>query len=147
MSSDDINKLKDAEKEALKIDELKGAPPVATASGSVQAVATHDKDHFALGLILIGVGATFLLTRLTGFTLHNWWALFILLPAVGQLGCAWQAYQKNGRLGRDGRGALTGGLFIALVASAFLFGISWNFIWPFFLILGGISAIIGGWFD
>ncbi|MEM7113054.1 MAG: hypothetical protein AAF614_11520 [Chloroflexota bacterium] len=140
---DDLNKLKDAEKEALKIEESH----VVTPNGTVKAVAKSNDSNFGLGLLLIGVGTAFFLTRFVGFAIHNWWALFILIPACSQFCEAWKTYQQNGRLGHSGRSALTGGLFISLVASAFLFSISWNFVWPFFLILGGISAILGGWFD
>lgn len=147
MATDTIDKLKDEEKEALRIEEAEMGGKLATSAGTVKTTNSETGEHFALGLILVGVGAAFLLTNFTGLTLHNWWALFILIPAMKQFCTAWTSYQKNGRLGHNGRSALTGGLFIGLVACAFLFGISWNFVWPFFLILGGVSAILGGWFD
>jgi len=31
------------------------------------------------------------------------------------------------------------------VASAFLFNLDWALIWPFFLIIGGLGALIGAW--
>ena len=112
-----------------------------------ETAVTKNRDNLTLGLILIGMGVVFLLTNVAGLTLQNWWALFIFIPAVKQLRCAWSQYQENGRLGHSGRGALTGGLFWALIGSAFLFDLNWGFVWPFFLILGGLGAILGGWFD
>ena len=132
--SEQINELKDAEKEAMYAEEKETA-------------VTKNRDNLTLGLILIGMGVVFLLTNVAGLTLQNWWALFIFIPAVKQLSCAWSQYRENGRLGHSGRGALTGGLFWALIGSAFLFDLNWGYVWPFFLILGGLGAILGGWFD
>jgi hypothetical protein len=37
------------------------------------------------GMILILLGGIFLAQNYFGATLHNWWALFILIPAIGTL--------------------------------------------------------------
>jgi hypothetical protein len=99
------------------------------------------------GAALIALGIIFLLQN-AGLDipfLRNWWALFILFPAVSSLTRAWQAYQSNGqRFTGPVSGSLTGGLALMLVAATFLFGLSWSLIWPIFLILAGLGALIKG---
>lgn len=107
----------------------------------------HHRPNWLPGVVLIAIGVIFLFTNLTGFSLDNWWALFILIPAVSNFGNAWRKYQRHGRLTRGARGSITGGLILTLIASAFLFDLDWGLIWPVFLIIGGISALFSGWFD
>lgn len=99
------------------------------------------------GLIFIGVGTVLLLNNLTGFELDNWWALFILIPALGSLGNFAREYRVNGRMNKEARGSLIGGLILLLVTATFLFGWSWGVIWPFFLIIAGLGALLSGIFD
>lgn len=127
--NEDITGLKEAEKEKMETD-----------------VAPHNPNWVA-GIVLIVVGVIFLLANTTNFHLNNWWALFILIPAAKNFSHAWNSYQRNGRLTRPARGSLTGGLILTLIASAFLFELNWGLIWPLFLIIGGFSALLGGWFD
>lgn len=94
------------------------------------------------GAILIGLGVIFLLHNLNVFHLDNWWALFILMPAVANLGTAWRSYQQHGRLTPKAHGSLTGGVILSLVAATFLFSWSWSVMWPVFLIVGGLSALL-----
>ena len=94
------------------------------------------------GLILITLGVIFLLENFSSFHFNNWWALFILIPAVGSLSSAWYFYQQSGRLNRRARGALMSGLVFLLIASAFLFDLNWNLILPLLLILFGLGLLI-----
>ena len=55
--------------------------------------ATHTNWIWAVVLIVLGL--VFLVQNLTGFTLDNWWALFILIPAVAAFANAWRANQHN----------------------------------------------------
>ncbi len=41
------------------------------------------------GFALIAVGVLFLVQNYLGYELHNWWALFVLIPAVGFFSSAW----------------------------------------------------------
>jgi hypothetical protein len=96
------------------------------------------------GLIMILLGVAFLL-RTTGnfiFPLNNWWALFILIPAIG-------AFDSASRLYRDADNQITGpalgsllvGLVLTLVMASFLFNLNWNFFGPILLILTGIGIL------
>jgi hypothetical protein len=96
------------------------------------------------GLILIVLGGLFLL-RSTGtfdIPLTNWWALFILLPALGSFDTARRIYQNEGnRLTAQAGGSVLVGLVLTLVAAAFLFGWNWSFFGPGLLILAGIGFL------
>ncbi len=132
--SDTIESLKEAEKEAMR----EGSP-----DRQVHRVK-RQSGNLTGGLILIGVGTVFLLSQLTGFYLHNWWALFIFVPAMCKLNDAWHGYRAHGRLRHDARGALIGGGFMAMIALFFLFNLSWSFFWPLALILLGVGALLNG---
>ncbi len=106
------------------------------------SVSVSKNNNWMGGIVLIGVGVIFLLRSLGIFYLHNWWALFILLPAVANFSEAWKSYKQNGHLTTAGRGPFIGGLFMTLIASTFLFSWSWGVIWPVFLIIGGVGALM-----
>lgn len=94
------------------------------------------------GAILILLGVIFLIQNLTGFALANWWALFILIPAVNAFGHAYSTYRAEGRLSGPVRGSLFGGLVLTFVAFVFLFNLKFGTLWPVLLIIGGIGLLI-----
>ncbi len=93
------------------------------------------------GAVLILIGIIFLLQNLGGFYLQNWWALFILIPALGAFGSAWNQYQHTGRLTAGARGSLIGGFVLLLISAFFLFGLSFGNFWPILLILAGLALL------
>jgi hypothetical protein len=98
---------------------------------------------WAGGAILIGLGLLLLLQNLGGLQFENWWALFILIPAIGGLGAAWSNYQEaGGRLTRQVRSSLFGALILILVTAIFLFSLDWFIFGPLLLILGGGAILI-----
>ncbi len=98
-------------------------------------------DGWVGGAMLISLGLFLLLQNLTGFALHNWWALFILLPAVGAFTAAWSNYQEAGRMTAGVRGSLFGGCVLCLVSAAFLFGLNWAIVGPVLLLLAGAALL------
>ena len=95
------------------------------------------------GGVLILIGVVFIIRNVTGLELHNWWALFILIPALGSLATAWQMFEKNGRrFTAASRGPLIGGVVLLAIAAIFLFSIDWAIAWPFLLILGGGAVVV-----
>ncbi|MEZ4732528.1 MAG: hypothetical protein R3E79_35945 [Caldilineaceae bacterium] len=97
------------------------------------------------GAILILLGGIFLLqnTGLIG-RFDNWWALFILIPAVGSFATAWRLYQQAGQQWTPAAtGPLVGGLVLSSLAAMFLFGLNIGMWWPIFLIAGGIATLLG----
>lgn len=105
---------------------------------------------WVVGLILIVLGGMFLM-RNTGtwdIPITNWWALFILIPAVGAFSSAWRIYQDAGRLTAPARSSFLVGLVLTFVTLMFLFEISWTYLGPVLIILVGAAIIfnsmIGG---
>jgi len=95
------------------------------------------------GAILILLGIVFLLQNLGSLSLNNWWALFILLPALGALGAAWRTYQSaGGHLTATARGSLIGGLVLTMITAAFLFDLNWGILAPVLIVLAGIGLLI-----
>ncbi len=95
------------------------------------------------GAILIAIGVMLLVQNFTGFYLHNWWALFILIPAAGMFGRALECYQNTeGRFSAQVRGALFSGTAMTLIAAGFLFGLNWAILGPVFLLLAGSAILI-----
>ena len=102
-----------------------------------------------IGAALIILGAIFMLQNVGAMRIQNWWALFILLPAMGSFATAYGAYRNNGgRLNALARGSLIGGLVFTAIAAFFLLNLDWVKLWPLLLILVGIgalaSALLGG---
>lgn len=143
--SDEFSKLKDEEKEKLIEIEKEDFGMPSSPPQRNRSIAQN--STWVAGVILIAIGFVFLATNLTGFTLHNWWALFILIPAAFTFGNAYSDYKANGRLTKKGRGDITGGLILSLIGCTFLFSWDWGKIWPLFLIIGGVSALLSGWSD
>lgn len=120
----EINELKQAEKEHINIEfddpvELKEAEKNTT---SERKKKTRNSGS---GWCLVAVGV-FLLLAINGFGLNNWWALFILIPAAKSL-------ER-----RDYGGAM----LMALIASIFLFNLSWSYFLPLLLIGWGMTALM-----
>ncbi|MCP4237197.1 MAG: DUF4199 domain-containing protein [Aestuariibacter sp.] len=142
--SEEIATLKEEEKKSTESErETHSSEP----NFNTHSTSNRQKSSWGGGMALIVIGFVFLFANLTDFHFDNWWAFFILIPAFSNLGNALRNYQRNGRLTHSGRGAMTGGLMMTLVASVFLFNLSWGNIWPFFLIVGGVSALVGNWLD
>lgn len=101
------------------------------------------------GLILIVLGAAFLL-RTTGIfdlPLKNWWALFILIPAVGAFDTAIRIYRSaDNRLTAPARGSLLVGLVLTFVTISFLFNLDMAIFGPVMIILVGIALLAGNLF-
>lgn len=114
-------------------------------NGERDAARREDRrsSQWIFGLILICVGLFFLLGTVFPFNfLANWWALFILLPAAYNLNRAYQSYRHHGHLTDGARGNLIGGLLIGTVGLIFLFGLNWGVVWPVFIIIVGIGALL-----
>jgi hypothetical protein len=99
---------------------------------------------WTVGLILILLGGMFLLRSMGTFELplQNWWALFILIPAVGSFDTALRMYRHAGnQLTPAARGSLLVGGVLTFVTIMFLFDISWTFFGPILIILVGIGIL------
>ena len=60
-------------------------------------VQQRERSGWILGVVLIALGGVFSLQNAgLPILVGNWWALFILIPAVGAFSAAWTLYQRNG---------------------------------------------------
>ena len=95
------------------------------------------------GVILVCIGIFLLLQNIGFIFLYNWWALFIMIPAVGSFGSAYSLYRSSGnRLTHAARGALIGGLFFSFLTVTLLFNLSFGLFWPVLLILAGGALLL-----
>jgi len=95
------------------------------------------------GIILVVLGGIFLLQNMGSyrFPLQNWWALFILIPAVGAFDTAFRTYRHEGTFTATARGSLLVGIVLTLVTAAFVFNISWTYFGPALIILAGLGIL------
>jgi hypothetical protein len=103
----------------------------------------HAERHYGwiVGVILILLGATFLLQNLGLPFLPNWWALFILIPSFWAYVAALDTYQDNGRLTRGGASSLTVGILLTILAFIFLLNLNTSLYWPILLLVGGLVLL------
>lgn len=97
------------------------------------------------GLLLILLGSTFYMQSqgLFTFPFNNWWALFILVPALGSFERAGQNFQRHGnRMEQSTGGALLAGFILSLVALVFLFNFNWVVFGPLLIVLVGFGILI-----
>ncbi len=94
------------------------------------------------GVILIVLGVIFLLQSLRGIYFNNWWALFILIPAIGSFADAWNGYRQAGQLNRRVRGGFISGCVFLLITATFLFNWNWGIVLPVLLIIWGVTLLL-----
>jgi len=95
-------------------------------------------------IVLIALGVILLAQQVGNFSFENWWALFILIPALSAFASAVEIWRRAGRFTFAVWSTFHGGLFPLLVAVLFLFELDWGDYWPLFIILGGFGMLVGG---
>jgi hypothetical protein len=94
------------------------------------------------GVALIAFGVIIMLQNMGMVQLHNWWALFILIPALGSFATAYGMYRTNGgHLNAMVRGSIIGGLVFTAVAATFLFELNLSLVLPAVLIPAGVGML------
>jgi hypothetical protein len=108
-----------------------------------EARPSRQRPGWIAGGVLILVGVVFIIRNVSGLAFDNWWALFILIPALGSLVTAYQMFERNDRkFTAASRGPLVGGLVLLGVTAVFLFNIDWGKVWPLFIILVGLGVLL-----
>jgi len=110
--------------------------------------AARSAQSLVTGLVIIAIGVYLLLHNFgvvfpfPFLFMHNWWALFILIAAVGPVVQALHTYRRSGRFDADvARPALTA-LIIITISLMFLLDVRWNRWWPVFVIYGGLWILV-----
>lgn len=91
------------------------------------------------GLALILLGLVFLIQNYIGQEIHNWWALFILLPIFFTLERGYASLQAGRQA--EAVGQLIGALVLIALIVIFIFDLPFGQLWPIFLIIGGLSLL------
>lgn len=97
------------------------------------------------GVLLILLGIAYLMQNMgiLSISLTNWWALFILIPALGSFSSALRMYQQaDNQLTASAISSLLVGVALTIVTVAFLFNIDWVILGPALIILVGIGLVI-----
>lgn len=98
------------------------------------------------GLVVIAIGVYFLLRNLGVYlpfmTLHNWWALVILIAAAGPLMQSIQAYRHRRRLDAVVARHALSALILVTIAMMFLLDVRWERWWPVLVIYGGLWILV-----
>jgi hypothetical protein len=98
---------------------------------------------FVGGAAFIAFGVIIMLQNMGLVQLHNWWALFILIPALGSFATAYGMYRTNGgHLNAMVRGSIMGGLMITAMAIVFLFDLNFTLFLPVILIVAGLGVLV-----
>ncbi len=111
--------------------------------------AARGGGEWVIGAILLVIGVLLFAQNMGGFTLNNWWALFILIPALASFAGAWRIFNSSGGSAFAALGPFLVGLLLLGVTATFLFNLNWNFVdWgiigPVILILLGVVTLLGG---
>ena len=93
-----------------------------------------------LGVLFIALGAAFFAQSYFGLGFRNWWALFILIPAVFAFSTAYYAWKAGHTTTATSQAAI--GLVITTVAAIFLLDIAWRLAWPFLFLEAGIGLLL-----
>jgi len=101
--------------------------------------------EWILGLVLIAIAGIFLLEQAgLPVLVGNWWALFILIPALAAFAAAWRLYRQEGRLTTQSSGLITGGLVPLTISMIFLFNFNFGYAWPVLLLVIGAGILLRG---
>lgn len=104
---------------------------------------SRQRPAWIAGGVLILIGIVFIIRNVSGLYFTNWWALFILIPALGSLVTAYQMFERNERrFTAASRGPLIGGIVLLAVTAVFLFNVDWGKVWPLFIILIGLGILL-----
>jgi uncharacterized membrane protein YbaN (DUF454 family) len=107
-----------------------------------KATAANNNNKI-LAVVLILAGTALVVSNLTDYSIKNWWALFMLIPASTMFMTVWRDYQENGRISRKSSGAIIPGVVMLATVAIFLFNLSWAIIWPVSIIAVGLSILLG----
>ena len=103
------------------------------------------RSTWIIGVILVVLGGMFLLqnTGMVSFRFGNWWALFILIPAIGAFDRALRYYRNAyHQMTPQVSSSLLLGVVLSLVTLVFLFNIGWTYFGPALIILAGLSILL-----
>jgi hypothetical protein len=105
----------------------------------------HRRTRFPfIGVVLVILGIVFFLQQTGHLTENfNWWALFILIPAVSSLTGMYYAIRNSGTFNQTARSAAGTAVVFFTLSFMFLFALDWTIYWPLMVLAVGFSILIG----
>ena len=104
----------------------------------------HDSSSWSWGVVLVLLGAIFLLNNMGYHFLkvENWWAMFILAPGLSMMGTSFKYFRAKNRFSRGARSRGLLGLILSAFAVSLFFGIDLFYVGPALLIGFGIYLLL-----
>lgn len=94
------------------------------------------------GFVLVLLGIIFLAENLGYPVPDKWWTIFLIIPAIGALFAAWNAYQHDGRWSGEVVAPMIGGITLLVLAAVLIFDFAWGILWPVVLIAAGGAILL-----
>ncbi len=118
-------------------------PVVTPEQKPVQTLRRRTRFPF-FGIVLVVLGIVFFLQQTGNLTENfNWWALFILIPAVSSLTGMYYAIRNSGTFNQTARSAAGTAVVFFTLSFMFLFNLDWAIYWPLMVLAVGFSILIG----
>lgn len=96
------------------------------------------------GIVLVILGLVLLGQNFGLEVPQRWWALLLLIPAIGSLVAAIRIY-RSGERGAEALYGIIAAAIFAVLALALFFGVDWGIFWPLVLVLIGGGLIFRSW--
>jgi hypothetical protein len=110
---------------------------------NTQNHSANRNGAWIIGVILVLLGVVFLMQNFMNLSFGNWWALFILIPALGSFNNAYQAYTDGGnQMTPHVRSSFMWGILFTLITAIFLFSLNWSLLGPVILIVLGLGVLL-----
>ncbi|MHB8135108.1 MAG: LiaF transmembrane domain-containing protein [Anaerolineaceae bacterium] len=102
-----------------------------------------------IGTILVVLGAVFLMQNAGLLPQHigNWWAIFIMIPALAGYVSSLDELRSTGTLSRKSRSSLVFSVLLTLLSAFLFFGLDFNFFGPLLLICAGLGIFLSSFKD
>jgi hypothetical protein len=113
----------------------------------VESVAKSPRSAWIIGAVITVLG-TVLLMQNTGTlpqNLGNWWALFLMIPAIAGLGEAVSELQTSGSLSKKGRAGLIFGVVLTMITATFIFNLNEKIYGPIILMCAGLGILFNNY--
>jgi hypothetical protein len=104
----------------------------------------HDSSSWSWGVVLILLGAVFLLRNMgiDFLRVDNWWAIFILAPGLNMMAKSLKYFRAKNRFSKGARTRGLLGLILSAFAVSLLFGIDMVILGPVLLVGFGIYLLL-----
>jgi hypothetical protein len=104
----------------------------------------HDSSSWSWGVVLILLGAVFLLRNMgiDFLRVDNWWAIFILAPGLSMMAKSFKYFRAKNRFSKGARTRGLLGLLLSAFAVSLMFGIDMVILGPVLLVGFGIYLLL-----